>query len=119
MTKNVLIVDDNEPTRRLMAAIINEAGYETVTAENGELALKIIKEQDISCALIDQYMEAMDGFMLADHLSTAGYKIPMTMMTAHEGSDLLLQAQRHGFMSIIMKPVQPERLVQVVKRMCR
>ena len=119
MTKTVLIVDDNEPTRRLMAAIVQDAGYNVALAHTGEQALDLVRRGGIDAALIDQCMEPMSGFMLADHLRTEGYKKPMVMMTAQEGSDLLLQAQRHGFMSILLKPVQPDRLIQMVGRMCR
>ena len=119
MSKTVLIVDDNEPTRKLLAGIIGAAGYTVIEADGGDGALLLAKKQEIDCALIDQHMEPMSGFMLARAFQTKGYTFPMTMITAHEGSDLLLQAQKYGFMSIMMKPVGQNRLLKLIERMCR
>lgn len=119
MTKNVLIVDDNEPTRQLLAGIVNGGGYNALLAADGDAAIKLAKENEISCALIDQYMEPMDGFVLAGNLNLEGSLFPMTMITANESNDLLVQARQHGFISIMMKPVDPDRLLKVVERMCR
>jgi CheY-like chemotaxis protein len=119
MAKTVLIVDDNEPTRKLLGGILQGAGYETLFAADGATAMKAAQEQDVSCALIDQYMEPMDGFTLARNFRADEHKFPMTMITANESNDLLMQAREHGFVSIMMKPVDPGRLIQIVERMCR
>ena len=119
MSKTVLIVDDNEPTRKLLSGIVEGAGYHAVTAVDGPMALHLVKEHDIHCALIDQYMEPMDGFALARELQENVRKFPMTMITANESNDLLVQSQKHGFTTIMMKPVDPQRLLKIVERMCR
>ena len=119
MPKTVLIVDDNEPTRKLIASIANNAGYQPLESADGETALQIAKERSIDCALIDQYMEPMDGFTLARNIRAAGHDFGMTMITANESSDLLLQAQKHGFVSIMVKPVHPDRLIKMLEHMCR
>jgi CheY-like chemotaxis protein len=119
MSKIVLIVDDNEPTRKLLGGILEGAGYQTLQAGDGETARAMAKENKIACALIDQYMEPMDGFMLARNFKADDYTFPMTMITANESNDLLMQAREHGFVSIMMKPVEPARLLQIVERMSR
>lgn len=119
MSKTVLIVDDNEPTRKLLGGIVSGAGYETLLAADGDRALELARDNDVGCALIDQYMEPMDGFTLARNLQADGAIFQMTMITANESNDLLSQAQQHGFASIMMKPVDPDRLVKMVERMCR
>ena len=119
MSKTVLIVDDNEPTRTLLAGIITGGGYQPLVAADGDMAIKLAKENDVGCALIDQYMEPMDGFVLASNLKVEGALFPMTMITANESNDLLTQARQHGFVSIMMKPVDPDRLLMIVERMCR
>lgn len=119
MSKTVLIVDDNEPIRKLLKGIAESAGYITFLAENGEAALKLAKENKIDCALIDQYMDPMDGFTLARQFNVIGQRFPMTMITANESNDLLLQARKHGFISIMVKPVNPDRLLKILERMTR
>lgn len=119
MSKTVLIVDDNEPTRKLLGGILEGAGYSILQAADGDAALKIAKENPVHCGLIDQYMEPMDGFALARNFAADEHKFPMTMITANESNDLLMQAREIGFVSIIMKPVDPKRLLMLVERMCR
>ena len=119
MAKSVLIVDDNEPTRALLSGIITGAGYQVLMAESGEKALTIARDNDVGCALIDQYMDPMDGFTLARTLQVNGSKFLMAMITANDSNDLLLQARKNGFYTILVKPVEPDRLLQLIARMCR
>ena len=119
MSKIVLIVDDNEPTRKLLGGILEGVGYQTLQAADGETAMRMAAENEIACGLIDQYMEPMDGFVLARNFKADDHTFPMTMITANESNDLLMQAREHGFVSIMMKPVDPARLLQIVERMSR
>ncbi len=119
MSKTVLIVDDNEPTRKLLSSIAEGAGYQALLAADGAQAIQLAKENKIDCALIDQYMEPMDGFTLVREFAVEGCKFPMTMVTGNESNDLLVQAQKHGFASIMMKPVDPARLLKILVHMCR
>lgn len=119
MKKTVLIVDDNDPTLALLTGILSNAGYAVITAQNGEAAIDLADTHKIDCALIDQYMDPMDGFTLARAFKVDGHTFPMAMITANESGDLLMEAQKHGFMTIVMKPAQPERLIKLVERMCR
>ena len=116
MSKTILIVDDNEPTLQMLAAIIEGAGYTAITASNGEDALKIAQESKISCALIDQYMEPMDGFTLARYFQLHEIKVPMIMVTGNENTDLLSQTHKLGFVTTMMKPVNPDLLLKILQR---
>ena len=119
MSKTILIVDDNEPTRKLLAAIVEEQeGYQALTAEDGYHALDLAKNNHIDCALIDQYMEPINGFNLALSFQADNFKFPMIMITANDGSDLLSMARRHGFTTTLMKPVKPEHLLKLLERVC-
>jgi CheY-like chemotaxis protein len=119
MTHKILIVDDNEPTCKLLAATLSNAGYESLIALDGDQALKFAKENKIMCALIDQYMEPMDGFMLARHFTLNDIKIPMIMITANNTADLLTRAREVGFVSTMLKPVDQEHMLKMVKRFDR
>ena len=116
----ILIADDNEPTRNLMCGILEAENFKTVQAIDGGSALKVIQEQPVACAIVDQYMEPMGGFELAKRLRDEEMKAPpLVMMTAHETSDLLTQAHELGFAQILTKPVAPLRLVKTVQRLLR
>ena len=116
----ILSVDDNEPTRQMMAGILKSVGFETVQAIDGGSAVKVIKEHNIDCALVDQYMEPMGGFELAKHLRDNNIPAPpMVLITAHETSDLLSKGLELGFAQILQKPVVPNRLVTLVERLVK
>lgn len=116
----VLIVDDNEPTRQLMASILSVGGFETLQAVDGGSAIKVIEEFDIACAIVDQYMEPMGGFELAKYLKDHEIKAPpMVLITAHETSDLLTKGLELGFQQIFQKPVVPNRLVMTVEKLVK
>jgi len=119
MPKTILIVDDNAPTRALFQGILEKAGYQTLVAENGEIGLALAQENQIDCALIDQYMEPIGGFSFARHCKLYDLQFPMIMITGNENNDLLIEARKEGFLSVMMKPVDPEHLLKLLARFCR
>jgi DNA-binding NtrC family response regulator len=119
MSKIILIVDDNEPTLKMLSSIVENAGYVPMTALNGNTALEIAKNNKISCALIDQYMEPMDGFTLARYFKLHEIKIPMVMITGNDNTDLLSQARQLGFLATMMKPIDTDHLLKMLERFTR
>lgn len=110
----ILVADDNEPARKLMAAILEKEGYEVMQAIHGAAAVKVAHEYNVICAVVDQYMEPKGGFDFARHVETFRLPIPMLLVTGHITSDLLEQARRAGFFQVLQKPITPERLVKTV-----
>lgn len=119
MSKTILIVDDNEPTLKFLAGILEAAGYKTLLATDGDFALKLAKANKIDCAIVDQYMEPMNGFSFARHCQFHEYRFPMIMITANDNVDLLLQARKQGFSTVMMKPIDTDHLLQFLVRLCR
>jgi DNA-binding NtrC family response regulator len=119
MSKIILIVDDNEPTRQMLSSVVESAGYTPMVAENGEEGLKIAQEHKISCALIDQYMEPMDGFTLARYFQLHEIKMPMIMITGNDNSDLLSQARKLDFLTTMTKPIDTDHLLKLLERFTR
>lgn len=119
MLKNILIVDDNEPTLKILSGIIEEAGFTPVCFDNGHEALDFARENKVLCALIDQYMEPMNGFTLARYLILEEIRIPMVMITANNNSDLLSEARKVGFVTTMAKPVDADYLLKLLARFDR
>ena len=116
MSKIILIVDDNEPTLKMLSGIVEDAGYVPMTALDGNAALEIAKNNEISCALIDQYMEPMDGFTLARYFQLNEIKMPMVMITGNDNTDLLSQSRQLGFLATMMKPIDTGHLLKMLER---
>ena len=83
MPKRVLVVDDDESTRRFLTVALEENGYETVTAEDGDDGFKKVQESPPDLILLDVMMPKKTGFTLFKQLrKTEEYKeIPVIMLT--------------------------------------
>lgn len=112
----ILIAEDNDVTRQMMAAVLKSSGYDIVEAIDGSQAMQKLKETKIDVALIDLHMAPEGGFDLANNIIAEGYKCPMILITGDEGSDLLVQTRKYGFVQVLKKPVEPERLKALVDR---
>lgn len=88
MPKRVLVVDDDENTRRFLTVALEENGYEAVTAEDGDDGLRKIQESIPDLILLDVMMPKKTGFTLFKQLrKTEEYKdIPVIMLTGVAGS---------------------------------
>jgi CheY-like chemotaxis protein len=111
----LLVVDDNAPFRRLIAAWLYQAGYDVIQAEHGQEALEQLVQQPVDAVIIDLQMEPLGGFHFRDALvDTKFEKIPCILVTADSSSDVLMRASRAGFAGVMKKPVEKERLLQLV-----
>ena len=88
MPKRVLVVDDDESTRRFLTVALEENGYEAVTAEDGDDGLKKVQESPPDLILLDVMMPKKTGFTLFKQLrKTEEYKnIPVIMLTGVAGA---------------------------------
>ncbi len=112
----ILIVEDNEVTREMMARVLWTRGYTIFQASGGEEALNIIDENDIHVLLVDINMTPMDGLEFIKNLVVHKIKIPIVVITADLSTDLLSQAIGLGVQKVLQKPLSPDRLLKTVGR---
>jgi Response regulators consisting of a CheY-like receiver domain and a winged-helix DNA-binding domain len=116
---NILIVEDDLNTRRLMETILKRAGYFTYTASNGEEALDLIAIQHLDLMIVDLMMPLMDGYELTESLRDAGYDIPILMVSAKQ----LPEDRKKGFLvgtdDYMIKPVDEEEMLLRIKALLR
>jgi DNA-binding response OmpR family regulator len=145
MPKKVLVVDDDENTRRFLTVALEENGYEAVTAEDGDDGYHKIVEENPDLILLDVMMPKKTGFSLFKQLRRKEeYKdIPIIMLTGvagvleedeavaegdtHESPfDSLREGLRRGIQKMreeglirpemfIDKPIDPEELIEAVR----
>lgn len=116
---DIMVVDDNANTRRLMEAVLKRAGYTVHTACDGEAALTLMDHEHIDLILLDVMMPRMDGFEFAELLRSTGVDIPIIMITAKgDFSD-----KRKGFTSgtddYMVKPVDEEEMLLRIAALLR
>jgi two-component system, cell cycle sensor histidine kinase and response regulator CckA len=114
----VLIVEDNAVTRKMMRLALKAEGYSVVEAADGESALRLVAEHEPAMVLLDCKLPDVDGFEVARQLRVLAPNLPIVAVTgwAHADGARLLTA---GFLDVLLKPVEPTRLVEIVERYAR
>ena len=104
--KTILIVDDIEINREILAEIFKE-DYEIIKACNGVQAVEILdSHSDISAVLLDLIMPELDGLGVLRELNKNGKidRIPVFLITAENSRDMLLEGYHLGAVDVITKP---------------
>jgi two-component system NtrC family response regulator len=114
--ETILIVDDEKNYLLVLSAVLEEEGYEVLTALGGPEALGIQKSSDLDLVLTDMKMPGMDGIELLEQIKTRDPELPVIMMTAHGTIDKAVEAMQKGAYSYILKPFDNERLILYVKK---
>jgi two-component system chemotaxis response regulator CheY len=118
----VLVVDDETALRRSLCVILAKAGYDVVEAEDGEKAVAAIQKSEGNARLVDViicdlYMPKMNGMEAIAYFHSQFPSVPVIVLT---GKPDLLNAEKlkteQGVMDYLVKPVQPERLVEAVRK---
>ena len=116
MSRNkVLVVDDEKNQRETYTLILEDDGYAVTTAQSGEQALRLAKENDFDLVLTDYKMAGMDGLTLLSELLKIDPSIIVVMMTAHGSVDSVKEALRGGAFDYLGKPVDRDELLRVVQ----
>ncbi|OQX23286.1 MAG: DNA-binding response regulator [Desulfobacteraceae bacterium IS3] len=114
--ETVLIVDDEKNYPLILAAVLEEEGFETMTANSGHEAIEILKNSDVDLVLTDMKMPGMDGIELLENVKAKDPELPVIMMTAYGTVEKAVEAMQKGAYNYIMKPFENDSLVIYVKK---
>ena len=114
--ETILIVDDEKNYLTILSAILEEEGFEVLTAQSGQEALEIHKSSDLDLMLTDMRMPGMDGIELLEAIKNNDPDLPVIMMTAHGTVDKAVEAMQKGAYTYVLKPFDNERLIIYVKK---
>ncbi|HVP66525.1 MAG TPA: sigma-54 dependent transcriptional regulator [Anaeromyxobacteraceae bacterium] len=114
--RNVLVVDDEEAMRHLLAVILKERGYEVRTVANGEDALKELAARDYDLVLSDVRMPRMDGLALLRKALEARPDLTFIVMSAYGTHDTAIEAMKAGAYDYVSKPFKPDEVVLVLRK---
>lgn len=120
MTKTILAVDDSKTMRDMVSYTLKEAGYNTLEAEDGKAALDVLAGNAVDAIITDLNMPNMNGFDLIRNVRmNAKYKFTPILMLTTEGDDSKKQEGKEaGATGWIIKPFNPQKLIDVVKKVC-
>jgi two-component system nitrogen regulation response regulator NtrX len=118
MALEILIVDDEEDIRDLVAGVLEDEGYMARTAANSDAALAALDERRPSLVLLDVWLQGskLDGLDLLDEIKRRDSSLPVLMISGHGNLDTAVTAIRRGAVDFIEKPFEAERLLMLVGR---
>ena len=114
--ETILVVDDEKNYLLVLSEVLQDEGYEVLTAQGGHEALDIQKSSDLDLILTDMKMPGMDGIELLENIKALDPDLPVIMMTAHGTVDKAVEAMQKGAYSYILKPFDNERLTIYVNK---
>ena len=115
----VLVVDDAMFMRTKTSRILAEQGYEVVEASNGEEAIQKYVEEKPQVVLMDITMPVLDGIGALKGIKEKDPDARGIMVTALGQKSMVLEAIRAGARDFIVKPFQPEKLIEAVRKQCQ
>lgn len=116
---NIMVVEDNDNTRKLMEAVLLENGYKPILARDGLEALDILDKQHIDLIVLDIMMPNMNGYELTKELREAKFNLPILMVTAKESPTDKKQGFIFGTDDYMVKPVDEEEMILRIAALLR
>ena len=116
MTK-ILIIEDEEPIRRVLVKILTEENIEFVLSEavDGKQGIKLINDEEFDLILCDIKMPKMDGLEVLEQAKKSGISTPFIMLTGHGNVETAVHAMKVGAYDFIPKPPDLNRLLISVR----
>lgn len=116
---NILVVEDDNNTRKLMEALLLQNGYEVILAEDGVDALDKMDNHHVDLVVLDLMMPRMDGYEFIETLRKCDNNLPVLMVTAKETP----ADKRKGFLvgtdDYMVKPVDEEEMILRIAALLR
>src|SRR4030042_5958314 len=113
---NVLVVDDERPTRLLMERELPQAGCSVTSVENGEGALEQLQVKDFDLVLLDLKMPGIGGMEALRRIRDSGASAEVVVLTGHPDVDSAIEAMKLGAYDYLTKPFKLAEVEEVLRR---
>jgi CheY-like chemotaxis protein len=115
----VLLVEDDDDNRELMAEVLAAAGFEVVSAASGQEGLKALAAHSVDVLVTDVGMPGMGGLDLAKAAKQIAPAVPVVIVTGWAERDDIAEARGKHVDAVLIKPVDPDALTQAVTDVAR
>ncbi|HEY0330883.1 MAG TPA: response regulator [Rhodopseudomonas sp.] len=120
MAKRILTVDDSKTMRDMVSFTLRKAGFDVAEAEDGNKALAVLGGASFDLIITDLNMPNMDGITLIKSVrADAKHRgVPILILTTESDSTKKSDGKAAGATGWLVKPFSPEKLVELVQRVC-
>lgn len=116
---NILVAEDNDVSREMIAGILRTQGFRVFGAIDGESAIKVVDDRAIDLALVDVNMAPKSGLEFIKYLVVKGLDVPVIIITGDDSSHILVEANALGVTRVIQKPINPDKLLHDVHKILK
>jgi DNA-binding NtrC family response regulator len=110
----ILVVDDEERQREIYREILQDEGYRAETASSGEAALRLLDQRRFDLVLTDLNLTGMNGIQLLTEIVAADPTVAVVLITGYPSIQSAIEATKRGVYQYLEKPVDRDRLLEVV-----
>lgn len=120
MPRHVMTVDDSKTMRDMVAFTLRGAGFQVSEAEDGQKALQALRATSVDLVITDLNMPKLDGVGLIRALRAdpKHRAVPILMLTTETDSAKKAEGRGAGATGWLVKPFNPEKLIELVRRVC-
>jgi two-component system alkaline phosphatase synthesis response regulator PhoP len=115
LSGKILIIDDELTLRQTLARILQRAGFEVTTAENGEQGLAFLETTNFDLVYLDIRMPGMAGPEVLKSIHAKQPTLPVILFTAQPDLSSAMEALRSGATDYLLKPLKPEVIIERTK----
>ena len=112
----VLVVEDDDVARTMLAREIQKEGYIVLTAENGRVGMEVFEKENPHIVISDLKMPEMSGMEVLKKIKQVSPATLFILMSSYGEMDTVIEALRAGAFDYIKKPIDLDLLTQILKR---
>lgn len=118
MTKRVLTVDDSKTMLQMLQFALKQGGFEVIQGENGQEGLDLLKNNQIDVIITDINMPVMDGITFIKELrkEPKNKATPVLILTTESSQSKKEEGRSAGATGWIVKPFDPGKLLEVIRK---
>src|SRR5260370_21711451 len=116
VVKTLLVIDDEESVRYSFRSIFSVEGVEVLTAANGQEGLNLVRDKNPDVVVVDLQLPDQSGLEVFGEIHNLAPKKPVIIITAHGTTQTAIEAMKRGAFDYLIKPLDLERLSQVIER---
>jgi two-component system response regulator HydG len=116
MKARILVVDDDDAHRAMLAALLAADGHQVSQADDGDVACREVERTFFDLVLMDMRMKRMHGDAAQKRMAEINPALPVVIMTAYASVRSAVEALKAGAQDYLTKPIDPEELTLLVKK---
>jgi len=112
ITGHILIIDDEAILRQTLARVLQQAGFEVTTAENGDQGISYIQTTNFDLVFMDLRMPGIAGMDALKLIHASFPNLPVILFTAQPDLNSAVEALRNGATDYLLKPLKPQAVIE-------